>query len=258
MYSCDYKINTSISDARKESGLTQTKVESMLGLRKLALRDYETGRLKLPVELAVKMANLYNVDLEKLLGLKKETTLAKQVKPLLSVGLLNTSIVRDCLLTDPVIRSGIDEQNSLGKTIFELLSEPLSKKDKEVLVLELLSFMNSLIGSDGKISQVEIDFRNLILKSEFDESFSKKSQKTNKYFYELYLPKKIKNPLDRAELKHFIIWVLFFASSLDKKINFEENSYIEKVSECLEISKFNFNFIKGKIEDFCKKSEGRK
>ena len=59
----------SLVQARKR--FTQRQVEESVRLRKLTLYDYESGRLRPPYDVLVKLANLYQSPLEELLGLKK-------------------------------------------------------------------------------------------------------------------------------------------------------------------------------------------
>ena len=78
--------------ARKRSGYSQKQVEAILGLRNLQIFDYESMRLKLPVEVAVDMANLYGCSLEELLGVasagnEKPDTL-NMVYPLINAGIM--------------------------------------------------------------------------------------------------------------------------------------------------------------------------
>jgi len=59
-----------LKEMRHSRGLTQKEVETRLNLRKMAIFDYENGRIKLPIEIAVMLCNLYKCDLSTLYSVK--------------------------------------------------------------------------------------------------------------------------------------------------------------------------------------------
>jgi len=131
----------SLSYNRKNRGFTQKQVQEQLGFRKLMIYDYESGRLKLPVEHAVKLANLYHCSIESLMGLEKsefvnsDNDLIKNntSNPLRDLGILanmnhhlSRNIFNDSIIVGDIGLSEVEIQ----KPLFEIISENLTKKQK--------------------------------------------------------------------------------------------------------------------------------
>lgn len=57
-----------IRDLREDHDLTQTQVEEKLNIPQRTYSYYETGQRMLPPEVLVKLANLYGVSVDYLLG----------------------------------------------------------------------------------------------------------------------------------------------------------------------------------------------
>lgn len=58
------------SKLRIDHNMTQLQVANYLGVSRTTYVKYETGNIALPLQNAVKLAELYNVTLENLLGIK--------------------------------------------------------------------------------------------------------------------------------------------------------------------------------------------
>lgn len=232
------KIRNSIKSSREKAGLTQAQVEGELSLRKLTLKDYETGRLKLPVEVAVKLANLYHITVDELIN---QSTSNKQLIKL--TGLFHNSDM-DRIFSDPIIRSYLEpyKDQFLTMPLYDLLVINLNQKEKNEFHGELMSYLYSLVGVDGKILSTEIGFLNEV------DTLGK--IKTNYEIYKKFLTvpynkKKIEKVLlENLPLRQFIIWILFFLAQSDDEITPSEIIYIESVAEELKILKSNYVSIK--------------
>lgn len=58
-----------LKDLREDHDLTQQKLSNLLGMKQQQYARYETGETKIPVEVIVKLAEIYNVSTDYLLGL---------------------------------------------------------------------------------------------------------------------------------------------------------------------------------------------
>lgn len=223
---------------RKKAGFTQKEVEKELGLRSLTIKDYETGRLKLPLDMANRLAHLYEVDVTNLLNLQNSFT-NKKVSSLSSLWEIN---FYQLIVFDPVIRADLEHNRELLSTssLLDILIIDLSQSQRFEFVKTIATFINSLIGVDGKIDNSELSLRNSFL-NKFDQVSLVK--KLNKYLSEPYLPKNVPGSLQTASLKHFVIWLLFFIASADKEIGYQEHEYIENVAEAIRVTKINFEMI---------------
>jgi len=63
------KHRDKILQYRKKAGFTQKQVEKILNLRTASILEYEKGKLRIPSEILLKLANLYSCTLEDLLGI---------------------------------------------------------------------------------------------------------------------------------------------------------------------------------------------
>lgn len=57
---------------RESAKLTQKEISAMLKVSESAYRSYELGDRKVPVDLLVKLANIYNVSVDVLIGNAKQ------------------------------------------------------------------------------------------------------------------------------------------------------------------------------------------
>lgn len=63
-----------IRDLREDRDWNQTKVAEYLGVRQTTYSKYELGKVPLPVDLLIKLADLYGVSVDYLLGRTDERT----------------------------------------------------------------------------------------------------------------------------------------------------------------------------------------
>lgn len=244
-------IEEHIKKARVKAGFTQKDVESKLGMRNLMIRDYEMGRLKLPVKIALELAELYGVSLDELLGYGNQSLLGAEEKVLDNFKTLFKGNGFGLMFLDPVIRGFVEEhkEDFFSHSIFELLVLGLNQKKVDEIILEIGRFLFSLAGSDDKISLSEKRCVHYLLDSFELES---KLKLVSQSIAEEYLPEKLPGSFTRVELKHFVIWILFFFSSADGEVTYQEVEYIEKLAEVLRMNKSNFlsiknNFVKENI-----------
>lgn len=67
-------IFSRIRDLREDRDWNQTKVAEYLGVRQTTYSKYELGKLPLPVDVLMKLADLYGVSVDYLLGRTDERT----------------------------------------------------------------------------------------------------------------------------------------------------------------------------------------
>ncbi len=58
-----------LKDLREDHDLTQQQLSNLLGMKQPQYARYEIGETKIPVEVIIKLAELYNVSIDYLLGL---------------------------------------------------------------------------------------------------------------------------------------------------------------------------------------------
>ncbi len=234
----------SLKRSREVAGLTQKEVEKALGMRSLMIKDYESGRLKLPVTVAIKLSDLYKVSVDDLLGQSNKANIntSKVLQNFQTLFLGNGFSI---MFLDPILRAFLEDHQDkyFQFSLFELLTGKKSENQKKEIVTEISRVLFSLASSDGKVSDSEIDCIRYIL-SAFE--IENKYKEVSVGISEVYYPSSEKI-LTEIELRHFIIWILFFFAYADKKLTFEEIEYIEKCAESLKINRSNFLFIKEKF-----------
>lgn len=57
-----------IRDLREDKDITQAEIANMLHMQREVYRRYETGQREIPLNIAVLIANLYNVSLDYITG----------------------------------------------------------------------------------------------------------------------------------------------------------------------------------------------
>jgi transcriptional regulator with XRE-family HTH domain len=67
-------IFSRIRDLREDRDWNQTKVAEYLGVRQTTYSKYELGKLPLPVDVLLKLSDLYGVSVDYLLGRTDERT----------------------------------------------------------------------------------------------------------------------------------------------------------------------------------------
>lgn len=58
-----------LRDCREDNDLTQTKVAELLGIDQRVYSTYELGKRKIPIDLLIKLAKLYNTSIDYIVGL---------------------------------------------------------------------------------------------------------------------------------------------------------------------------------------------
>lgn len=237
-------IGQKLKDARNKAGLTQKEVEEKLGLRELAIKDYETERLKLPAEMAAKLAQIYKINVSELLGQKNLDKNSKQNQKLALIQSFFNDQKMNTIFLDPIIRAFLENYHDkvIELTTFELMTIDLTEKQKKDFATDLLKILATLMGADGKIGPEELAFLNtLIVTFELDE----KSRAITRSITQKYLvdPEAayFKN---RHHLKHFVVWLMYFLAQSDEKIQSEEIQYIEETADILRINRSNYLYIK--------------
>jgi transcriptional regulator with XRE-family HTH domain len=235
------KIGQNLKQARTQAGLTQKEVESLLGLRELTMKDYETGRLKLPIEMAAKFAELYKVDLNSLTSTESHKN-PVQSRELGFVGQLLHRGDVGFIFLDPVIRAHLEQDTDkiFDHSVFDLLTLDSTDKQKKVLATDMLKTFGSLMGADKKISESEMIFFNDLTK---DLSLDENVKSISRSFTNKHLPD-LKHFGQNSALKHFTIWLMFFLAKSDGKICYEEVTYIDECAEILKVNRTNYLMIK--------------
>ena len=62
-----------LEDLRIDPDLTQADIGEFLGCQREVYRRYEKGTRQIPVDLLIKLASLYNVSIDYIVGLTNET-----------------------------------------------------------------------------------------------------------------------------------------------------------------------------------------
>lgn len=247
------KMRRSLVNLRKNLGFTQKKVEEKLGLRALSMYDYESGRLALPIEHAVDLANLYNCNIEKLCGLLDEESTPKEkhdLTQLFSLGLLghkNEELLR-LISQDPVLLADSDilEINS-QQNIFETITSKLTLSQKKIFLIEVLKHVNSLIGIDGHISPEEMQLRDILLANVSVQLSESEISSIKRAYTKIYFGNH--KTLSKTSLKHFLIWTLYLVAFSDGAMDHREESYIHSVCEHVKLDQKNHEYIKRKIHN---------
>jgi transcriptional regulator with XRE-family HTH domain len=243
------EIGQNLKIARVQAGFTQKEVEAKLGLRDLSMKDYETGRIKLPAEMAKTFADLFKVSVSVLLSGDEKTSSSSQAKNLGQLGQLFHRGDLGSLYLDPVIRAGIEEHSDkvLTHSIFDLLTSDFTEPQKLKVTTEILKTLGSLMAVDEKISEEELSF----LKGLIDDmGLEPQSKSITRSITTQHLPhaEAFKH---NSGIKHFLLWLMFLLSKSDGKITHHEVSFIEKCAEILKVNRTNFltikNFFKGSL-----------
>lgn len=61
-----------IHDLREDADLTQEKLASVLCVSQRTYSDYESGRIRIPVDALIQLAKFYNVDMNYICGVCDE------------------------------------------------------------------------------------------------------------------------------------------------------------------------------------------
>jgi transcriptional regulator with XRE-family HTH domain len=226
---------------REQVGLTQKQVEEKLQLRSLSMRDFENGRLKLPVTIAMKLSELYQVSIDQLVGGRYSA--ARDGHGVAIVQSLFSRSEFSLMFIDPIIRAYLEDKKELAfdHSLFEIFTQEMSAAQVELIVEDLVGCLAFLASVDGKISENEVQSIKLMVEK-FKLKVNLKSligQASAKPFF----PQNI----NRIELKHFCLWTLFFF--IETKVSAAKNAllYIEKLAEHLKVNRRNFIFIQNQF-----------
>lgn len=243
------KIGQNLKKARINAGLTQKDVESHFGLRDLSMKDFETERLKLPAEMAAKLAEFYNISISQLLS--EEPSIDKkflQNSQLMQISSLFNRGEMDLLYHDPVIRAYLEDflDQILDYSIFDLLTISMSKKEKNDFSEQILKTLGTLMSVDNKITECEMNFFNSLINQ---LGIVGKQKSISRSMTLKHLPE-LKYFMQRNAAKHFLVWMMFYLAKSDGEITFDEIHSIEECAETLKLNRSNFltikkHFIKG-------------
>lgn len=232
-----------LKKSRREKRLRQIDVEEVLRLRPSAMKDYETGRLKLPMEMAIKLADLYEVSLDQLVG--RERTFAQNSETLHNVKALFFGNGLSLMFLDPVLRAALQTQNDKRAegSLFDFLTEGIPDKKINQIVKKITLFMISLAAYDGVIYEEEKTIVRFILGSfNLGHQIPKPKKDTS-----LFDEKILGELFDKIEICHFTVWILFFLAIADGNIVSQEILFIQEISKKLKIEDENFILIKKKF-----------
>lgn len=236
-------IGQRLKHFRSQAGLTQKEVEAQLGLRDLAMKDYETERLKLPAEMASRLAALYLISVDELLGEDAPVDSNHQKRNLQALNSLFHPSRLSSVYLDPVIRAYLENyrEEIMHHPPLELLTRELSVKQKRDFTVDLLKTLASLMGIDEKVTPEELAFfHSLITELGLDD----KSRSISRTITQAFHPKDSNLPKSAPHLKHFLIWTMFFLAQSDGEIQTEEIRYIEECADQLKINRSNYLYIK--------------
>lgn len=228
--------------AREVSGLTQKDVEDRLGMRRLMMRDHEIGRLKLPISIAIDLANLYKISIDELIGNFESQKKKAQSKALINFTSLFIQNGQSIMYLDPILRAFLEDHQDkyFELSLFELITIDLNQKQKKESIYEIGRLLFLLASCDGRISDEEIEcIKNLLNQFGLSSSYKELSR--------LDAKDQSSKIMEKIELRHFTIWILYFFSLADKLISYQEIDFIDKYAEKLKINKSNYLFIKSKF-----------
>ena len=234
-----------LKKSRETAGMTQVEVEKALSLRALSIRDYEMGRLKLPVSAAISLAKLYKVTLDQLLGLEPFQKNREHQNVLANFQSLFTGSGHGIMFLDPVLRASFEEKEDriFLEPLFLILAEDLSQKQKKECILQITKWLFGVATCDAKIKDEEVESIQELLRS-FSMTKKYKDIVRQNNQDALEIDRKLFKSIG---LRHFVIWILFLFSMANGSVSFEESAFIEKLAEKLKVNRSNFLFIKGKF-----------
>ena len=57
-----------IKDLREDSDVTQTRIARMINVAQTTYSDYEKGKIRIPIDIVIKLAEFYDVDMNYITG----------------------------------------------------------------------------------------------------------------------------------------------------------------------------------------------
>ncbi|HYX36477.1 MAG TPA: TerB family tellurite resistance protein [Oligoflexus sp.] len=242
---------------RKEAGLTQKLVEQKLDWRQGTLYDYEKARLKISLEAAWYLLQLYGADWKDLFEPMEVASTVEAIgpwmAPMVQLGLVSQSMqdMIQSIRHDPIIAAeiGLDELGS-STPVLQLLLNRLTETQRRDYFLELCRYVNSLMTADHKIRAEEKKARDILLAYapfEFDE---REKASLLRAFESRYLGKGLERKFPKDALKHLLLWILYIMALSDGELNHHEQAYIEAVAENIELKKSSLHFIQKQVLSF--------
>jgi transcriptional regulator with XRE-family HTH domain len=256
MEEIELRVLVNLVKYRKQAGLSQKQVENSLALRANTLYDIEKGRLKLPFVMAVQLAQLYHITIDQLLDSNtdsvspsEEAEPMQNVSPLESLGVLSGAFhpLAQAIAQDPVIIAEIGV-GEVGKgPLMDLLLAQLTPVQKQHFVLDLYRYINSVISSDGDITESELSLRNKLIEQAQIELNESEKKSIARAFQKPFFGKSMAKSLPREAYKHFLIWTLHLVSRTDGKVHYKTKEYITQVAEHIELPISALRYIESQV-----------
>lgn len=252
------KCQANLTRFRKLRGYTQKQVEEKLSLRALTIYDYESGRLKLPVDLAVKLANLYQCSMGELLGVQAKSSNKNETDQIIAqiqseqgqleeLGVIKNRNfhLAQLILNDPIILADIGKMKiDIPRPAFNLITESLSAIQKKNFLIEFLKYLNSMIGIDGRLAPEELMLREALISHVTIPLNESEKNSIRKAITKPYFGSFFKKGVSKKSLKHFIVWTLFYMGLSDGELGHKEEQYLAKVAKHIGVARENFLEIK--------------
>jgi transcriptional regulator with XRE-family HTH domain len=242
---------------RKKAGLTQKMVELRLDWRQGTLYDYEKARLKISLEAAWYLLQLYGADWKDLFHAEDAAPAPNPVGswmgPMVQLGLVSQSMQHmiEAIRRDPIIAAEIGLEDIGSATpVLHLLLNRLTETQRREYFLELCRYVNSLMTADHRIRAEEKKARDILLNYapfEFDE---REKASLLRAFESRYLGKGLERKFPKEALKHLLLWILYIMALSDGDLNHHEQGYIEAVAENIELKKSSLHFIQKQVLSF--------
>ncbi len=272
---------------RKEEGLTQEKFALKNEIKPSKYRNYlkKSSPTPLPLEILIKFAKLYHLDLNQLLGLernsreRKITTITdlrsrSRFIPLIYLGMMGDyyekliqefykdETIKTFLLNErkPFLNKKIEKRKSFLQTLF---SKYKHKPEMQNLIYgELIKYVAQLFSIDGRVDDSENFFFNklksinigagLKIDKEIIEDARDFLSQNEEKKKEVYLHKKSDPRLEeifKDELvQKTIVWLMIISSFCDGEETEKERLYIEKVSDHLGLPRDDRDKIFDQVE----------
>ena len=183
--------------------------------------------------------------------------LQSKTLPLIHLGVVGNNFQKGCGLIskDPVVLSEIGlNEDDFHLPLLDLMTKGLTERQRRNYLIEFLKYINSLMGRDNKVSEVEKSFRDLLLDGLEIKLTEKEKESIRRAVTKTYFGKSVKDYFPRPSLKHFLIWSLYLIAYSDRYLDHREDDYIQKVGEHIKMREKDVAFIKNKIGNY---SEGK-
>ena len=246
-------LGKNLQRQRKQRGFTQKQVEEALRLRRGTVYDFEKGRLKPGLDVALRLAELYGCSLDELAGRTGPGRGDEHpgMAPLLQLGILSdrSSRLTEKIRSDPIIVAGIGlDRIHSGRPVLDLLVEDLTPVQRRSYIIELYRYINSLIGRDRRITAEELAVRDAFLSRSRIELTEAEQNSIRRAYNKVWLGKTVKKSFPREALKHFLVWILYLVADADREPGQDETRYIEQVAEHIGLKKSAWLFIHNQVE----------